>query len=130
VVAFFGRTDAYRAAPVLARLLVATGAAFDATVVAADAGLRTDLLATEPADSQRFEIIDPTEGCPSCSRTPTWWSAPAARRPGSCSASVCRPHWSGWWTTLAARGWAAVDGRGVARVADALLAGVRAQTGQ
>jgi hypothetical protein len=169
VVAFFGGTDAYRAAPVLARLLVRTGAAFDATVVAADGGLRADLLALAPGPGQRIEVIAPTDDCRSCSRTPTSRSAPVARRPGSCSAWACPPRWSQWWRTSSsgtsarsragsrpdsatcppwppsrsrrspcsaacsptlppgrpgARAWAAVDGQGVARVADALLGAV------
>jgi spore coat polysaccharide biosynthesis predicted glycosyltransferase SpsG len=166
VVAFFGGTDAYRAAPVLARLLVATGAAFEATVVAADGGLRADLEAIAPGPGQRLEIIDPTDGLPklladadlvvSASGTSTWellcLGLPAALvwvvdnqilgygrtierglaaglghlrdLPSAAAVEVLR----GLLTdpssraTLAARGWAAVDGRGVARVADALLA--------
>ena len=165
VVAFFGGTDAYRAAPVLARLLVATGAAFDATVVAADGGLRGDLEAIVPGPGQRLEIIDPTDQLPklladadlvvSASGTSTWellclglaaalvWVVDnqilgygrtierglaaglghLRDLPSAAAVEVLR----GLLTdplsraTLAARGWAAVDGRGVARVADALL---------
>jgi spore coat polysaccharide biosynthesis predicted glycosyltransferase SpsG len=82
VVAFFGGTDAYRAAPQVARLLTATGAAFDATVVAADDRLRQDLLAVTPGPGQHFEIISPTDDLPellagadlalSASGTSTW----------------------------------------------------------
>jgi spore coat polysaccharide biosynthesis predicted glycosyltransferase SpsG len=82
VVAFFGGTDAYRAAPQVARLLTATGAAFDATVVAADDRLREDLLAVTPGPGQHFEIISPTDDLPellagadlalSASGTSTW----------------------------------------------------------
>jgi spore coat polysaccharide biosynthesis predicted glycosyltransferase SpsG len=166
VVAFFGGTDAYRAAPVLACLLVATGAAFDATVVAADGGLRASLAEIVPGPGQRLEIIDPTDELPklladadlvvSASGTSTWellcLGLPAALvwvvdnqilgygrtierglaaglghlrdLPSPAAIEVLR----GLLTdpvsraNLAARGWAAVDGRGVARVADALLA--------
>jgi spore coat polysaccharide biosynthesis predicted glycosyltransferase SpsG len=82
VVAFFGGTDAYRAAPQLARLLTATGVAFDATVVAADDGLRADLVAVDTGPGQHFEIISPTDELPkllagadlavSASGTSTW----------------------------------------------------------
>ncbi|WP_305785791.1 PseG/SpsG family protein [Symbioplanes lichenis] len=82
VVAFFGGTDAYRAAPVVADLLIGTGAAFTATVVAADAGLRAELSARTPGPGQRLDIIDPTDELPkllaeadlvvSASGTSTW----------------------------------------------------------
>ncbi|RZU51743.1 spore coat polysaccharide biosynthesis predicted glycosyltransferase SpsG [Krasilnikovia cinnamomea] len=82
VVAFFGGTDAFRAAPVIGRLLVATGAPFDATLVAADDGLRDDLLAVAPAAGQRLRVIAPTDDLPallanadlavSASGTSTW----------------------------------------------------------
>lgn len=82
VVAFFGGTDAYRAAPRIARLLTDTAAPFEATVVAADATLRAELLAVRADEGQRFEIIDPTDRLPglladadlvvSASGTSTW----------------------------------------------------------
>ncbi|GAB1644774.1 PseG/SpsG family protein [Krasilnikovia sp. MM14-A1259] len=82
VVAFFGGTDAYRAAPVIGRLLVATGAAFDAVVVAADRGLRDELRAVAPGAGQRLRVIGPTDELPalladadlavSASGTSTW----------------------------------------------------------
>jgi spore coat polysaccharide biosynthesis predicted glycosyltransferase SpsG len=82
VVAFFGGTDAYRAAPQVAELLTRTGMPFDATVVAADESLRRDLLAVRPGAGQRFEIISPTDDLPkllagadlavSASGTSTW----------------------------------------------------------
>ena len=166
VVAFFGGTDAYRAAPVLARVLIETGVSFDATVVAADGGLRADLLALAPALGQRLEIIDPTDELPklladadlviSASGTSTWellcLGRPAAlvwvvdnqilgyertvarglaaglghlgELPSDVAADTLRNLLTdaAARTTLAARGWAAVDGRGVERVADALLA--------
>jgi spore coat polysaccharide biosynthesis predicted glycosyltransferase SpsG len=98
VVAFFGGTDAYRAAPTAARLLIRTGMPCTATIVAADDSLRAELLALQPEPGQRIEVIAPTT-CPSCSRTPTWRSARAAPPPGSCCAWACRPRWSGWWKT-------------------------------
>jgi spore coat polysaccharide biosynthesis predicted glycosyltransferase SpsG len=82
VVCFFGGTDAYRAAPVLAGLLVRTGAPFDAVVVAADGGLRAELLAIPPRPGQRIDVIAPTDDLPklladadlavSASGTSTW----------------------------------------------------------
>ena len=166
VVAFFGGTDAYRAAPVLAQLLITTRAGFDATVVAADDGLRAALLALVPAEGQRLEIIDPTDHLPklladadlvvSASGTSTWellclglpaalvWvvdnQIPGYERtisrglaaglghlsdlPSSAAVTVLRELLTdpAARTALAARGWSAVDGRGVERVADALLA--------
>ena len=166
VVAFFGGTDAYRAAPVLAGLLIATRARFDATVVAADDDLRAALLALVPADGQQLEIISPTDHLPkllaetdlvvSASGTSTWellclglsaalvwvvdnqilgYERTISRGlaaglghlrdlPSDAAVSVLH----GLLTdpaaraSVAARGWAAVDGRGVERVADALLA--------
>jgi spore coat polysaccharide biosynthesis predicted glycosyltransferase SpsG len=168
VIAFFGGTDAYRAAPQIARLLVATGAAFDATVVAADDSLRADLLAVEAGPGQRFEIIAPTDDLPellagadlavSASGTSTWellclglasalvwvvdnqiqgyertiahgYAAGLGRLGQFTDRSVdvlrellTRP---GSRSALAARAWGAVDGRGVERVADALLLSLR-----
>jgi spore coat polysaccharide biosynthesis predicted glycosyltransferase SpsG len=165
VVAFFGGTDAYRAAPQVARLLTATGAAFDATVIAADDSLRQDLLAVRPGPGQHFEIISPTDDLPrllagadlavSASGTSTWellclglasalvWVvdnqiagyeravangfAAGLGRLGQFtdrSADVLRELLTrpGSRTALATRAWSAVDGRGVERVADALLA--------
>ena len=82
MVCFFGGTDAYRAAPVLARLLIRTGAPFDATVVAANDALRDELLTLAPGAGQRLEIIAPTDELPklladadlavSASGTSTW----------------------------------------------------------
>jgi spore coat polysaccharide biosynthesis predicted glycosyltransferase SpsG len=164
VVAFFGGTDAYRAAPPVARLLAATGAAFDATVVAADDGLRRELLAVEAGPGQHFEIIAPTDDLPellagadlavSASGTSTWellclglasalvwvvdnqiagyertvahgFAAGLGQLGHFTDGSVAvlrelltRP---GSRAALAARAWSAVDGRGVERVADALL---------
>jgi spore coat polysaccharide biosynthesis predicted glycosyltransferase SpsG len=167
VVAFFGGTDAYRAAPQIAGLLTATGVAFDATVVAADDSLRRDLLAVPPGPGQHFEIISPTDDLPkllagadlavSASGTSTWellclglasalvwvvdnqilgyertiahgYAAGLGRLGHFTDRSVdvlrellTRP---GSRAALATRAWSAVDGRGVERVADALLARV------
>ncbi|HWH01086.1 MAG TPA: spore coat protein [Pilimelia sp.] len=82
VVCFFGGTDAYRAAPVLTRLLVATGAPCDAVVVAADAELAAELAALRPAAGQAVTPVAPTDRLPellagadlavSASGTSTW----------------------------------------------------------
>ena len=168
VVAFFGGTDAYRAAPSIARLLVGTGVPFDATVIAANDGLRDELLAVEPAPGQRLDVIGPTDDLPkllagadlavSASGTSTWellclglpsalvwvvdnqilgYDRTLARGYAAGigqlghldenSAAILRDLLTDATlrTTLAARAWAAVDGRGVERVSDALLAAVR-----
>jgi spore coat polysaccharide biosynthesis predicted glycosyltransferase SpsG len=82
VVAFFGGTDAYGAAPVVSRLLIRTGAAFTATVIAANDELHASLAALTPGTGQRFDIIGPTDSLPellagadlvlSASGTSTW----------------------------------------------------------
>lgn len=164
VVAFFGGTDAYRAAPQVAALLTATGVPFDATIIGANDGLRAELTAIPAGPGQHLEIIPPTDELPkllagadlavSASGTSTWellclglpsalvWvvdnqilgyervmargiaagigqlghfgdDAVATLRRLLTDASLR--------TDLAARAWAAVDGRGVGRVADALL---------
>ena len=52
--AFFGGTDAFGAAPVLTRALVATGAAFDLRVVGATDALRDGAVrASTPARARR-----------------------------------------------------------------------------
>lgn len=168
VVAFFGGTDAYAAAPVLAGVLTATGVSFDATVVAATAALRTALEAVPVGAGQRLEIIDPTDELPklladadlvvSASGTSTWellcLGLPAAlvwvvdnqilgyertiarglaaglghlpSLPSPAAVATLRQLLTDpvERAALAVRGWAAVDGQGVARVADALLAGL------
>ncbi|WP_433793154.1 PseG/SpsG family protein [Actinoplanes sp. CA-252034] len=164
VVAFFGGTDAYRAAPQVARLLSEAAAPFDATVVAADASLRAELLAVPAGEGQRFEIIDPTDRLPellagadlvvSASGTSTWELLCLGRAAALVQVvdnqiqgyerTVARGYAAGIGrlgafdddavttlrrlllkpgdrTALAVRGWEAVDGRGVERVADALL---------
>jgi spore coat polysaccharide biosynthesis predicted glycosyltransferase SpsG len=165
VVAFFGGTDAYRAAPQVAALLAATGVPFDATVVGADDELRAELAAIPAGAGQRFDIIPPTDDLPkllagadlavSASGTSTWellclglpsalvwvvdnqilgYDRTIARgyaaglgqlgQLGSDSVATLRTLLTdtGLRTDLAARAWAAVDGRGVERVADELLA--------
>jgi spore coat polysaccharide biosynthesis predicted glycosyltransferase SpsG len=165
VVAFFGGTDAYRAAPQVAALLTATGVPFDATVIGADESLRAELRAIPTGPGQRFEILAPTDDLPkllagadlavSASGTSTWellcLGLPAAlvwvvdnqilgyermMARGFAAGLGRLGHFgpdavatlrtlltdAGLRTSLAAQAWAAVDGRGVARVADALLA--------
>ncbi|HWS34601.1 MAG TPA: spore coat protein [Actinoplanes sp.] len=164
VVAFFGGTDAYRAAPQVAQLLADTAAPFDATVIAADPGLRADLARIPPGEGQRFDIIDPTDRLPellaeadlvvSASGTSTWELLCLGRAAAlvwvvdnqilGYDRTVARGYAAGLGrlgafdehavttlrrlllnpadrTALAVRGWAAVDGRGVERVADVLL---------
>lgn len=164
VVAFFGGTDAYRAAPQVARLLADTAAPFDATVIAADPTLRADLERIPAGEGQRFEIIDPTDRLPellaeadlvvSASGTSTWELLCLGRAAAlvwvvdnqllGYDRTVARGYAAGLGrlgafdeqavttlrrlllnpadrTALAVRGWAAVDGRGVERVADVLL---------
>ncbi|WP_250029039.1 PseG/SpsG family protein [Paractinoplanes maris] len=164
VVAFFGGTDAYRAAPAIAVLLAQTGAPFEATIIGADQSLRDELHAVVPAEGQRFEIIPPTDDLPkllaeadlavSASGTSTWellcLGLPAAlvwvvdNQILGYDRTVARGYGAGLGrlghlgadavetlgglltdaaarTELARRAWSAVDGRGVERVADALL---------
>jgi spore coat polysaccharide biosynthesis predicted glycosyltransferase SpsG len=164
VVAFFGGTDAYRAAPQIAGLLAATGVPFEATVIGADDGLRHELHAVAAGPGQRFDIIAPTDDLPkllagadlavSASGTSTWellcLGLPAAlvwvvdNQILGYERTIARGYAAGLGqlghlgdaavatlrglltdpsarTTLATRAWAAVDGRGVERVADALL---------
>jgi spore coat polysaccharide biosynthesis predicted glycosyltransferase SpsG len=173
VVAFFGGTDAYRAAPQAAALLAATGVPFDATVIGADESLRADLHALEIGPGQHVEIIPPTDNLPrllagadlavSASGTSTWellcLGLPAALvwvvdnqilgyertmargyaaglgqlgRLGPESVSTLRTLLTDadLRTSLAAKAWAAVDGRGAARVADTLLAATRTSPGE
>jgi spore coat polysaccharide biosynthesis predicted glycosyltransferase SpsG len=167
VVAFFGGTDAYRAAPQVARLLTETGVPFDATIIGANEELRAELHTVAPRPGQRLEIIPPTDDLPkllagadlavSASGTSTWellcLGLPAAlvwvvdNQILGYDRTVARGYGAGLGqlghlgrpaietlrtlltdparrTELAARAWAAVDGRGVERVADALMAAV------
>ncbi|MDY7087455.1 MAG: spore coat protein [Actinomycetota bacterium] len=168
VVAFFGGTDAYRAAPEIAVLLAQTGARFDATIIGANESLRDELHAVVPAEGQRFDIIPPTDDLPkllaeadlavSASGTSTWellcLGLPAAlvwvvdNQILGYDRTIARGFGAGLGrlghlgvdavdtlerlltdaaarTELAQRAWSAVDGRGVERVADALLAKAR-----
>jgi spore coat polysaccharide biosynthesis predicted glycosyltransferase SpsG len=61
VFTFFGGTDAFGAAPVLTSVLVATGAPFRATVVAATDELAAAVRAVEPLPGQRVEAIGPSD---------------------------------------------------------------------
>jgi len=167
VVAFFGGTDAYRAAPEIAGLLVRTGVPFEATIIGANESLREELHAVVPGDEQRLEIIPPTDDLPkllagadlavSASGTSTWellcLGLPAAlvwvvdNQILGYDRTVARGFGAGLGrlghlggdaveslrglltdadarTELARRAWSAVDGKGVERVADALLARV------
>ena len=169
VVAFFGGTDAYRAAPEIARLLTRTGVPFEATIIGANQSLRDELHAVVPTEGQRFDIIAPTDDLPkllseadlavSASGTSTWellcLGLPAAlvwvvdNQILGYDRTIARGYGAGLGrlghlgadavdtlrhlltdaaarTDLAQRAWSAVDGRGVERVADALL--VRAES--
>ncbi|MFF5296965.1 PseG/SpsG family protein [Paractinoplanes globisporus] len=164
VVAFFGGTDAYRAAPQVAALLSRAGVPFDATIIAANEELHAELSAIPAGPGQRFEIIPPTDDLPkllagadlavSASGTSTWellclglpaalvwvvdnqilgYERVMARGLGAGLGQL--GHFgddavdtlrrlltdAAWRTDLAARAWAAVDGRGVERVSDELL---------
>ena len=168
VVAFFGGTDAYRAAPAIAGLLAATGVPFDATIIGADESLRDELHAVIPGPGQHFDVIAPTDDLPkllagadlavSASGTSTWellaLGLPAAlvwvvdNQILGYDRTIAHGYAAGLGqlghlgadavgtlrslltdparrTELAGRAWQAVDGRGVERVADALLARVR-----
>ncbi|WP_433300110.1 PseG/SpsG family protein [Actinoplanes sp. CA-030573] len=170
VVAFFGGTDAYRAAPQIARLLARTGVPFDATIIGANEELRAELAQVAAGPGQRFDIIPPTDDLPkllagadlavSASGTSTWellclglpsalvwvvdnqiigYDRTIARgyaaglgqlgHLGDDSVTTLRSLLTdaGRRTELAARAWAAVDGRGVERVTDALLERVTAR---
>jgi spore coat polysaccharide biosynthesis predicted glycosyltransferase SpsG len=64
VLCFFGGTDAFDAAPVLSGLLIATGAPFEATVVAARPHHRAALSVLTPGPGQALRVIDPTDDLP------------------------------------------------------------------
>nr|WP_296063600.1 spore coat protein [uncultured Actinoplanes sp.] len=167
VVAFFGGTDAYRAAPAIAALLARTGMPFEATIIGANEELRRELHTVEAAPGQRFDVIAPTDDLPkllagadlavSASGTSTWellcLGLPSAlvwvvdNQILGYERTIARGYAAGIGqlgnldagsvmtlrglltdadarTALAAKAWAAVDGRGVERVADTLLATV------
>jgi spore coat polysaccharide biosynthesis predicted glycosyltransferase SpsG len=64
VLCFFGGTDAFGAAPVLTRLLVATGEPFAATVVAGRPALADELRRARPAPGQSIAVVGPTDDLP------------------------------------------------------------------
>ncbi|MFU8849809.1 PseG/SpsG family protein [Micromonospora sp. SL1-18] len=175
VLAFFGGTDAFGAAPPLARLLLATGQPMELTVVVARESLEADLVALRPGRGQTLRPVPPTDTLPeliaaadlvvSAAGTSTWELCCL----GAPSALVCvvdnqresyhrvireevaaglgelptlvaaGPEGHAARTRalrilrelltsaerradLSARGWSTVDGRGPARVVDAVLA--------
>lgn len=61
VLAFFGGTDAYGAAPVVVSSLVATGLPFHLQVVAATDERRRELVTLAPGAGQQVEVIEPTD---------------------------------------------------------------------
>jgi spore coat polysaccharide biosynthesis predicted glycosyltransferase SpsG len=82
LLAFFGGTDAFGAAPIVARLVLETGVPVEMTVVAGSPALRVQLAALTPGEGQELHIIDPTDRLPehiaaadvvvSASGTSTW----------------------------------------------------------
>ncbi|WP_025618373.1 PseG/SpsG family protein [Salinispora cortesiana] len=175
VLAFFGGTDAFGAAPPQTRLLLATGQPLDLTVVVARESIGTELAMLRPGPQQTVRTVPPTEALPdliatadlvvSAAGSATWelccLGAPAALvcvvenqrdsyhrviRKGIAAGlgeltelTVTGPAGSSARTSavrtlrklltcaehraeLAARAWAMVDGRGRARVADAIQA--------
>jgi spore coat polysaccharide biosynthesis predicted glycosyltransferase SpsG len=61
VLTFFGGTDAYAVAPLVARALAGTGQSFDATVVAATPELADQVRAVPTATDQRIDVIGPSD---------------------------------------------------------------------
>lgn len=61
VLAFFGGTDAFGAAPVVLRALAVTGRSFEATVVVGRADLATALAAVPLGDGQHVTPVPPTD---------------------------------------------------------------------
>lgn len=82
LLAFFGGTDAFGAAPTIARLVLQTGVPVELTVVAGSPALRAQLSALTPGEGQQLYVIDPTDRLPehiaaadvvvSASGTSTW----------------------------------------------------------
>ncbi|MBB5870610.1 spore coat polysaccharide biosynthesis predicted glycosyltransferase SpsG [Allocatelliglobosispora scoriae] len=82
VLAFFGGTDAFGAAPPIAELLVASGAAWDATVIAGSETSAALLAQVKPQEGQRLSVLPTTDALPeliaaadlviSASGTSTW----------------------------------------------------------
>ena len=60
VLAFFGGTDAFGAAPVVTQALVATARPVDLHVVGASPDLRSALAAITPGPGQRITVVEPT----------------------------------------------------------------------
>jgi spore coat polysaccharide biosynthesis predicted glycosyltransferase SpsG len=170
VLGFFGGTDAFGAAPVVARVLAATGVAFTATMVAGRPELAAQLAGVPLRAGQSISVIGPTDELPAlvagadlvlgAAGTSIWellclgaaaaliWVADnqwlgydrvasaglavglgrlgdlCGDGPGGeFAAAVLRELLTGpdRRTELAARAWAAVDGRGRERVADFAL---------
>lgn len=65
VLAFFGGTDAVGAAPVLTRVLVATGHPMDLTVVVGRPGIEAELEEITPGRGQSIRPVPPTSALPS-----------------------------------------------------------------
>lgn len=168
VLAFFGGTDAFGAAPVLSLALAATRQPFAATIVASRANLVAEVLGVRLAAGQRVHVIPPTDDIArlaadadlvlAASGTSVWellcvgaaaalvlvadnqavgyrrtvWTGavvglgtlPGVRADPSAAARTLGRLLadSGERAALRCRAWALVDGRGRARVADALLA--------
>ncbi|SIN42071.1 Spore coat polysaccharide biosynthesis protein SpsG, predicted glycosyltransferase [Micromonospora cremea] len=181
VLAFFGGTDAVGAAPVLTRVLLATGHPMDLTVIVGRPEIETELEEITPGRGQILRPVPPTGSLPtlitaadlvvSAAGTSTWelccLGAPAALvcvvdnqresyarvvRHGVAAGLGELPELTGAGvagraarataartlhgllnspqrrTALAARAWSTVDGRGRARVVDAVLDAVRPAT--
>ncbi|MET8250605.1 spore coat protein [Micromonospora sp. NPDC005197] len=178
VLAFFGGTDAVGAAPVLTRVLLATGHPMDLTVVVGRPEIEAELETITPGRGQIVRPVPPTGSLPalitgadlvvSAAGTSTWelccLGAPAAlvcvvdnQResyarvvqhglaaglgelpeltgagvPGRAARATAARTLNGLLSspqrraTLAARAWSTVDGRGRARVVDAVFDAVR-----
>ncbi|MFG3554437.1 PseG/SpsG family protein [Micromonospora sp. NPDC047557] len=178
VLAFFGGTDAVGAAPVLTRVLLATGHPMDLTVVVGRPEIEAELETITPGRGQIVRPVPPTGSLPalitgadlvvSAAGTSTWelccLGAPAAlvcvvdnQResytrvvqhglaaglgelpeltgagvPGRAARATAARTLNGLLSSpqrraaLAARAWSTVDGRGRARVVDAVFEAVR-----
>ncbi|GAA1828812.1 UDP-2,4-diacetamido-2,4,6-trideoxy-beta-L-altropyranose hydrolase [Luedemannella flava] len=68
VLCFFGGTDAFDAAPVVAELLVATGVPLAVTIVAGRPATRDALAALPPGPGQSVTVIEPTDDLPALVR--------------------------------------------------------------
>ncbi|MFJ6197851.1 PseG/SpsG family protein [Micromonospora sp. NPDC092111] len=64
VLAFFGGTDAVGAAPVLTRVLLATGHPMDLTVVVARPEIEAELAELNPGRGQSLRLVPPTDTLP------------------------------------------------------------------